>query len=83
MKRFFLILTIILSSSFVAAAQTMDVELTVVDDSGKPVAEVMVEFDELEAPVYTGKDGVAKFTIDQSGYVTLSINNALYKIVVE
>ena len=81
MKRFFLIFTIILSSSFVAAAQTLDVELTVVDDSGKPVAEVMVEFDELEAPVYTGKDGVAKFTLDQNDYVTLSIHNAFCKKV--
>ena len=81
MKRFFLIFTIILSSSFVAAAQTLDVELTVVDDSGKPVAEVMVEFSELEAPVYTGKDGAAKFSLEQNDYVTLSIHNAFYKRV--
>lgn len=81
MRRIFLILTVILSSVTIASAQTMDVELKVTDDKGRPVGDVLVEFDELQEPVFTGSDGIAKFSIEESKYVELSVHNAFYKRV--
>ena len=81
MRRILLILTVILSSVTIASAQTMDVELKVTDDKGRPVGDVLVEFDELQEPVFTGSDGIARFSIEESKYVELSVHNAFYKRV--
>lgn len=80
MRRLFLIFTI-LTAAATAGAQTLDVRLKVIDDSGKPVEEVMVEFNRSEAPAYTGKDGLAEFSVEKGTFVTLSIFNAYSKRV--